>query len=1145
MKFLAFSMSLLIASNSLLAKDSPAKGVLPELQLNKKSEKDNIKTAAGAEALISKSEVMAIRQLEALLKKYRGTSQEPELLFRLAELYSRRAKTGRFVDLYRNEENILQILPPQITAVGAKNYLGLAIDKYKLLQNNFPQFHAMDEVLFNLAFAQDQKGESEAALGTFTLILDRFPQSRLLAETHMALGELYFQKRKYTEGKSHYDSVQKWPKAQVAPIALYKSAWCSYNLKETPEALQKLERLLKQSKAQALTSHVRSEARRDLALFYSEVGAADEALAYLKKHLLPNELGQTILDLSAIYERHGKLGEMDLVLSAFIKESPKDENAGMVHMKRAKHHNEHNRNKIVIESLQGATSLCRQEDWVKLTKETTHFCTDEYPATLKDYVAEWWETWNKKKRDPAMVQELAFIFQEYLSFEKAETWDPGVHISYADFQFTQNNFKVAADEYEAISLKEGVEPKALPTALYGVIVSLDKVLQTNPKDAPLREKLQNALNNYLQRASNAEFADDVRFKKAFLFYEQKDYVQSLEWLNKIAPKSEIMKNKRDDLILEIHRSKKDYRALAAASLLIWKASQGERANQIKIVYQSAQQAIIQQLSEKQKYDAAATLAKAFYTEHRPEPKALEALHLAIELWEKAKRYRPAAESSEILAKEMRAKGNGKEAETLSQHGSELFLRLGDLRRATESLNLTIDLAQDASKKKESLELLAEISSWYGDVDKTEKAWQALEPQMSGTEKSALLEKRLRFFEIQSPERAKKLKDSLISKGVEPFFSEAQVAQAELLCQRKQWSQCYQLAIKLSKDSTPAVPRSLARQLQARVLLQEYYQQSLKSSPERLAMVMAIKAEKFDKAVQVLNSISQKSEILSSRKQAVQDLIALYNNYVTQLQTSLGTLDRSNQDQASLKAEIDQIIPVLAQRPKELETTLTEIDKMVEAPTIVAKSVTVTPFPELNGSELRIYVPSWEETSIYRPLADLKVSAKGCDSANIAKIRSMSSLGREANACLAKGKHQELEAAALKLSDLFPDTQWGPFYLAVSAVQQKSLERALWYLKLAEKREHDDLIIYEETRQQYTQTPDSKFAPDLKKMAEVWKNSEEARFLTALENIKQNQCEDARDLIKELRAQHWQKTGLNKITTDRCPTKESQTVTSVN
>ncbi len=1143
MQLIVFLLATLLLPNFTSAKPPAPKGVLPELKLNKKSESENLKTAAEAETLISKSEEKAIKQLEALLKKYKGTTQEPDLLFRLAELYSRRAKTGRFVDLYRGEKTLAEILTPKLTEKGAKAYLGQAISNYQTIQKRFSNYSAMDEVLFNMAFAHEQRGEPDQALRTFILILDKHPNSKLLPEAHMALGELYFQKQNYLESQKNYDKVQEWPKSPIAPIALYKSAWCSYNLKNTPEAIKKMERLLEQSRTRPLVSHVRSEARRDIALFYSEVGSPDLAISYFSKHLLENEVGQTVLDLSSIYERHGKLSEMDLVLAIFLKEYPEDSIAGDILLRRVQHLNEAHKSKLVIDMLKESSKLCKNENWKAKQKETTLFCGETYPNQLKDLVAEWWENWNKLKRSPDMISDLEFVFKEYLQFEPANKWNVGVHMSVADFLFSKKDYKQSAFHYEGVSKIEKLQPEILHNALYGAIVSLDRLVQESPKDVPLRQQIIGALNNYIVQCPKGDYIDDARYKKAFLFYEEKDYVQSLEWINKIDSKNANLKEKREDLLLEIHRSKKDYQALVDSSLLILKASTGERAKKIKDVYQAAQQSIIQDLVEKEKLNQAALKAKAFYEEHRPETKALDALHLAIELWEKLKQYRLAAENSEVLANEMKTLNKKSEAEQLSQHAVQLFLQLGDLARTQISLPLAIEYSQDNSKKRDSLELLAEISSWYGNVDATEKAWQQLEPQMSTEEKQVLLQNRIKFFEQQAPDKAKKIKDTLVQKGVEPFYSEAQIKIADKLCRDKKWQQCYQMSLKLNKDSTPPPQRAQARFLQSRVLINEFNAQGLRASPERIAMVMAYKAEKFDKAVQVLTTISQKSEVLQLRKQAVQDLISLYNDYVIQLQKSASSLDTSNPDMASLKQEIDQILPVLSQRPKELETVLVELNKLNDANNESEKLALSSPFPELNGSEMRIFVPTWEESSLLRPLSEIMISGQSCSLTNIQKLNSLSALGREANACLSKGQHKELEATALRLSDLFPDSHWGPFYLSVSASQQHSMERALWYVKLAQKRAKDSILNYEEARQSYMEHPDSTILAELKKLDGTWALVEESNFLSTLNQLKQNQCEGAIVTLKDLRSKYWKTTPIEKMVASRCPALPARSITS--
>ena len=1167
---------------------SSTKGLLKELVLNKKNESQNLKIAAEAETMISRSEEQAIKQLEVILIKYKGSTEEPDLLFRLAELQARRAKTGRFVDLYRGEKTLAEILTPKLTEKGAKAYLSQAITIYQSIQKKFPHYLAMDEVLFNEGFAHEQRGEADLAERIFLEILEKFPNSNLNPEVNMALGELFFQKQNYSASQKHYENVQKWPNSQIAPIALYKSAWCSYNLKKSEEALNKMELVLDQSKSQPLVSHVRSEAIRDLALFYSELNSAENSINYFKNHLLEDEIGNTVLELSSIYERHGKITEMDLVLSLFLKTYPEAESSGLVLLKRFQIQNDLRNTSVVIESAKGATRLCKNESWTKKSKATHIFCNETLQKELKEVAAEWWSAWNQLGRPKEISKinqknnsnsadllnkqnninlpipdqnnqqltldtdswkaklssnEMESLFNEYLKNEEKNNWDIGIHMSYADFLFSMGNFKFALIQYQGVSQIEKLDPVILHDAIYGTIVCLDRQLKYDKKDKFIQQELLVALNNYITICPNGQFLDEVKYKKAFIFFENKDYSQSIEWTNKISSTNQVMNEKKEDLLIEIYNAKKNFSALVEFCLKILKTSKGERAKKIKYVYQNAEKAIVQNLIDENNFEIAAEKSKSYYFEHTPEASALEALHLSIELREKTKKFRLAAEESEILAKEWSKQKNFSKAEQLSQHAAQLFLQLGDLERTKKSLSLAIELTLDPQKKKESLELLAEISIWYGDVNSVEKAWSILELEMSNKEKQELLMSKLKFYHQQAPEKETLLKANLIQKQIEPYYSDSLISTATKLCSEKKWNQCYQLAIKLNRDSSPLLVRLKARALQAQVLLNEYEIQGISAPPDRLSLVLSYKAEKFDKAVQLLNSISQKSEDTQIRIKAIEDLIGLYKNYVTLMQKIMLGLPDNLQDLTSLKHELSQILPVLLKRPKELEDELFELRKMAKQSDLqsINKGESAA-FPELNGRELRVYLPTWEDAISNRPINEITVSSKSCIINTINKLNTLSALGREANSCLIKKKYNELEIVSLRISDLFPATLWGPYYLSISASLQNSSDRARWYLELANKRTKDDLLKYEEARQTYRQYPNPVTVIDLLKFENNWNQIEEIAFLETLDNLKKQKCELAQTSILKLRSLYWKSTPIEKLYVLTCPIKKPDTIT---
>src|SRR5690606_6278335 len=106
-------------------------------------------------------------------------------------------------------------------------------------------------------------------------------------DTHLALAEMLYQKRRYTEALVDYQAIKKYPLARVYPYAIYKTGWTKYQLKDVPGAMGELELVInitdKLARQENSKINLREEALNDLVLFYSEAKAARDAYAYFKK----------------------------------------------------------------------------------------------------------------------------------------------------------------------------------------------------------------------------------------------------------------------------------------------------------------------------------------------------------------------------------------------------------------------------------------------------------------------------------------------------------------------------------------------------------------------------------------------------------------------------------------------------------------------------------------------------------------------------------------------------------------------------------------------------------------------------------------------------------------------------------------------
>jgi TolA-binding protein len=207
--------SLVVAQPSFAKKDE-GKGLLPEVRIGEGgNETENDKKALTSEILITRSENKAIESLQKLIKsKKPGSPENADLLYRLAELYMRRSKSGRFFDMNANNPVLQKSSFPIPNEHGA-DAVKRAIAIYTRLEKEHPNFRDMDAVLFNNAFAHQQIGKGSEASALFNRLVDKFPKSPLIADGTLALGELLYDQGKFQPALEQFLKIEKMPKSRV------------------------------------------------------------------------------------------------------------------------------------------------------------------------------------------------------------------------------------------------------------------------------------------------------------------------------------------------------------------------------------------------------------------------------------------------------------------------------------------------------------------------------------------------------------------------------------------------------------------------------------------------------------------------------------------------------------------------------------------------------------------------------------------------------------------------------------------------------------------------------------------------------------------------------------------------------------------
>jgi TolA-binding protein len=203
-------------------------------------EDERAKFRVDAEQKLSVVRLRSIKEMRAILAKdplYKGKA---DLLFRIAEKEWDEAKYRYF--LARQEydkqykahlDGTLKKQPEEPVADYAK-----ALEEYKALLKEFPNYARIDEVMFYLGrglIAADKKKEGASYMLRLT---KDYPKSKYTTDAFLAVAEYYFDQDLLIAAKTNYLKVLEDKKSGQYPYALYKLGYVHYNLKDYRDGIK-------------------------------------------------------------------------------------------------------------------------------------------------------------------------------------------------------------------------------------------------------------------------------------------------------------------------------------------------------------------------------------------------------------------------------------------------------------------------------------------------------------------------------------------------------------------------------------------------------------------------------------------------------------------------------------------------------------------------------------------------------------------------------------------------------------------------------------------------------------------------------------------------------------------------------------------
>lgn len=175
-----------------------------------------------------------------------------------------------------------------------------------LLLRNHPRHEQADEVLFALGFALEEMGQRQRARKVYHRLIHQYPQSSHVPRAYLSFAEHYFHTGEMDAARRFYEKVAEIPPERnpVHGYALYKQAWCHYNLGDFRKALQMLVETIELAQGRPedrQLAPLMSQARKELVLPYAQSGRADKALRFF---------GRYARDAKQARQMYGQLGQL-------------------------------------------------------------------------------------------------------------------------------------------------------------------------------------------------------------------------------------------------------------------------------------------------------------------------------------------------------------------------------------------------------------------------------------------------------------------------------------------------------------------------------------------------------------------------------------------------------------------------------------------------------------------------------------------------------------------------------------------------------------------------------------------------------------------------------------------------------------------
>lgn len=280
-----------------------------------------------------------IAKLENLLQQNPYYDAKADIYFRLAEFYWEEQHYQYLLTREQFDKQMDQFERGTLTTKPnepVEDY-AVSLEYYRKILQQFPDYARIDEVIYYLGRGALKAGKerqdrelTKEGVSHFQKLVQNYPNSRFIAESHLALAEHYFENNSLYYAKTNYEKIiNNFPDSPMYNYALYKLGWVYFNLTEFRKAIETFQNVV-QIVGKGTTRGMiefKDQALNDLIVCYAEIPEGwREAREYFVDVIGEEEAYKKLRKLAELYVGQDRDEDAIALYTHFIEHNETDPN---------------------------------------------------------------------------------------------------------------------------------------------------------------------------------------------------------------------------------------------------------------------------------------------------------------------------------------------------------------------------------------------------------------------------------------------------------------------------------------------------------------------------------------------------------------------------------------------------------------------------------------------------------------------------------------------------------------------------------------------------------------------------------------------------------------------------------------------------